>query len=505
MKERNLKRKYKSWAMKWWGITLHCMVLALIMSGAAMAHLEKNAEDVTQPTIITTNEYRVEISLLGDAQITLEYGEVFEDPGAHAMGYGTLLHTDGCLLDVKVDGFVDTQKLGVYTITYSATFEGEQGKVSRTVTVVDTQAPKIELVSDPDGYTVPGEEYIEEGFSAVDNCDGDLTDRVERRQEKDKVIYFVTDSSGNSTQVERKIRYYDPIGPELTLVGEKNICIQAGVKWNEPGYEASDNLDGDLTSAVRIQGKVNGYSAGTYVLTYEVTDSYGNKASEQRTVTVEAVARPEVVVPDGKVIYLTFDDGPSDYTQKLLEVLKKYEVKATFFVVNTSRMDLLDDIAADGHALGIHSKTHRYNMIYANEDAFFEDLYAMQDLIQQHTGIKTMLMRFPGGSSNGVSLRYNQGIMTRLVKAVQDQGFRYFDWNISSRDAEGATTKEEVVESVINSIQKNKSSYSVVLQHDIAEFSVDAVEEIILWGLENGYTFLPLAMDSPICHHNVKN
>lgn len=505
------KRKRRFAAVKRWGIPLCCAVLVLIIVFVAMAIFQEVTSVTPQPSVeapsaeATIDKKWVEIELVGDAQITLEYGDVYEDPGALAMGYGTLIPSSGCTLYVRVHGTVNTQKLGVYTITYSASFGGEYGEVTRTVTVVDTQAPKIELVSDPEGYVIPGEKYIEEGFRAIDNYDGDLTERVERKQEKNKVIYTVTDSSGNSTRVERKIRYYDPVGPELTLLGEKDIRRQAGFKWTEPGYYASDNLDGDLTSVVTIEGKVDGYSAGTYVLSYEVTDSYGNKARDQRTVIVEAVARPDVIVPEGKVIYLTFDDGPSDYTQKLLEVLKKYEVKASFFVVKTSRMDLLDDIVMDGHSIGIHSKSHRYEKIYANEDAYFEDLYTIQDLVAQYTGIKTMLMRFPGGSSNQVSMQYNDGIMTRLTKAVQDQGFQYFDWNVSPGDADTVETKEEVVENVIKGIQSNKKSYSVVLQHDIKDYSVDAVEKIIIWGLENGYTFLPLDMTSPTCHHYVKN
>lgn len=511
MTERYPNKKRKTTALKWWGLPLCCVMSVLFAGCFTMPPLEETESTLVQPTVETTsmetvvNENRVEINLLGDAQITLEYGEAFEDPGVQAMGYGTLINIDGCSLDVEVKGTVNDRELGVYTITYSATYEGEYGEVTRTVTVVDTQAPKIELVSDPDGYIIPGEVYIEEGFRAIDNYDGDISDRVERRQEKNKVTYCITDSSGNSTQVVRKIRYYDPVGPKLTLLGEKTTCIQAGGKWVEPGYQASDNLDGDLTSMVQVEGTVNGYSAGTYVVTYEVTDSYGNKARDQRVVIVEAVARPETVIPEGKVVYLTFDDGPSDYTQKLLEVLKKYEVQATFFVVKTARVDLLDDIAAGGHALGVHSKNHRYDKIYANEDAFFNDLYAMQDLIFQHTGIKTMLMRFPGGSSNHVSVQYNEGIMTRLTKAVQDQGFQYFDWNVSAKDAESVLTKEEVVKNVIDGIQANRNSYSVVLQHDIRDFSVEAVEEIIVWCLDNGYSFHPLEMTSPTCHHFVKN
>ena len=194
--------------------------------------------------------------------------------------------------------------------------------------------------------------------------------------------------------------------------------------------------------------------------------------------------------------------GSAYYTQQLLEVLDKYDVKATFFVVDTGYDGMMKRIVEGGHSIGIHSVTHDYEEIYASPEAYFADLYGMQDIIYKNTGIRTHLLRFPGGSSNTIS-SFNKGIMTTLTQAVQDAGFRYFDWNVDSNDAGGARKTETVVENVTKGITRQRMS--VVLQHDIHDFSVEAVEDIILWGLKRGYTFLPLEMDSPVFCHGVNN
>lgn len=478
---------------KWPVVLIGAIVLCLIIIGVAVFGW------------LSHNEYQVEITLNGEAQIVLEYGEEFTDPGAEAVGYGTVLQKEPVTLQVVVEGEVDAEKLGTYTVTYRAAFEGTEKSVSRTVTVVDSVSPQIILIADPENFTLPGQAYQEEGFTASDNYDGDLTDKVERTVEGDTIVYSVEDSSGNRTEIRRTIVYRDPEGPVLTLKGEQQITIIAGTPWREPGYVAADNVDGDLTAKVTVSGQVQNHIAGTYELTYTVTDSYGNTTTTKRVVVVTAIRQPDVVQPGGKVIYLTFDDGPANHTERLLSILNKYNVKATFFVCKTHRLDLLDDIANQGHSIGIHSVTHRYEKIYSSEDVFFEELYAMQDIIYQHTGVKTTLMRFPGGSSNRTSIKYNAGIMTRLTKAVLSQGFQYFDWNVLSGDAGETESTAQVVKNVIDGIKNNKKDFSIVLQHDPEGFTVDAVEQIILWGLNNGYTFLPLKPDSPICHHKVVN
>lgn len=189
----------------------------------------------------------------------------------------------------------------------------------------------------------------------------------------------------------------------------------------------------------------------------------------------------------------------------MLDILDKYNVKVTFFVtnVNSGYENMIAKEAAAGHTVAIHSASHDYKKIYSSVDAYFADLNEMSDIIYAQTGQRPKLIRFPGGSSNTVSLKYCSGIMTTLTKAVTDQGYKYFDWNVSSGDAGGTTSTEEVYQNVVNGMKGH--NVSVVLQHDIKGFSVNAVERIIQWGLANGYTFLPLTTSTEDVHHGVNN
>ncbi|MBQ7936089.1 MAG: polysaccharide deacetylase family protein [Clostridia bacterium] len=411
-----------------WGIIAVAALLVLIGLGVGL---------------FFANGFRVDVELKGEQTLTLEVGSAYTDEGADAYLRGKLFMKEGEAFAPAVENTVDPQKLGTYTVTYTARKWKKIGSATRTVTVVDTQVPT------------------------------------------------------------------------LTLAGEGEISLTRGNAYNEPGFTAADNYDGDLTAKVVVTGEVDTSKSGTYTLTYNVQDSSGNAApAATRTVKVKApaVVRPVVsipetgtVVPGNKTIYLTFDDGPGPYTAKLLDVLKKYNVKATFFVVDTGSgyYPLLTRMANEGHSIGIHSTSHHYKTIYASEEAFFNDLYNMQNIIKTHTGITTMLTRFPGGSSNTVS-QFNPGIMSRLAVSLTEKGFRYFDWNVSSGDAGEATSTAQVVRNIKNGINSN-GKYSIVLQHDIKNFSVNAVEEIIQWGLANGYTFAPLDMTSPTCHHGINN
>ena len=178
-------------------------------------------------------------------------------------------------------------------------------------------------------------------------------------------------------------------------------------------------------------------------------------------------------------------------------------MKVTFFVTSSSYPQFLARAAEEGHTVAIHTNTHNYSQIYASDDAFMADLEAIQTTIFEQTGQKSMLTRFPGGSSNTISSIYNKGIMTRLTKKLEELGYQYFDWNVDSNDAGGAKTADEVFKNVTEGVANRQNS--VVLQHDTKGFSVDAVEQIIAWGLCNGYTFAPLTADSPTCHHGVQN
>ena len=227
-------------------------------------------------------------------------------------------------------------------------------------------------------------------------------------------------------------------------------------------------------------------------------------------ITEAPTAPPETVPPTeaptaapDPVIYLTFDDGPGSQTPRLLEILAKYNAKATFFVVDTAYASVITQIAEAGHTLAMHTATHEFSKVYASEENYFADLYKIQSVIEQYSGQKPNLLRFPGGGGNTISKKYNEGIMTRLTQLVEEKGFVYFDWSVDSNDAGGAKTAEEVARNVIEGCTGRRTP--VVLLHDIHTYTVDAIEEILIWGLENGYTFQGLTADSPTFHHRLNN
>ena len=515
--------------------------------------------------------WKVTVVPRGEADMQVAYQEPYTDAGADAWLIG--LHFIKISVPVEnKQALIETDTLTTYTIHYTAQVLGFRGEATRTVHVIDDTPPEITLKSDPDAYTLPGHAYEEEGYTATDNydsdltdqvtsvekngvvyysvtdssgntataerkivyddrtapvitlsgdnplnvekgtevqepgytaiddCDGDITDQVTVTQGEDVIDYTATDAHGNTATVQRSLVYVDTTPPVITLSGNSEMTIQSGENFTDPGYTAQDTGDGDVTASVTTEGGVDPGTPGDYTITYSVTDSAGNTGTVQRLVHVKQP--PEN--PGDKVVYLTFDDGPGPYTQQLLDVLAKYNVKATFFVTNSNSkyQDMIAKEYAAGHAIGIHTYCHDYNKIYASEDAYFEDLEAMQEVIVAQTGESTSIIRFPGGSSNTVS-NITPGLMTTLTQEVQNRGYQYFDWNVSSGDAGETTDTQQVVDNVISGIQKH--NVSVVLQHDIKQFSVNAVEQIIQWGLDNGYTFLPLNYNSPPAHHHINN
>lgn len=229
---------------------------------------------------------------------------------------------------------------------------------------------------------------------------------------------------------------------------------------------------------------------------------------KQKTEDQTKNSAPVIATPNGKkTVYLTFDDGPGNYTTQLLNVLKKYNVKATFFVTCKGSDDLIKREYDEGHTVALHTCSHNYADVYSSDDAYFNDLQKVSDRVKRITGVETKLVRFPGGSSNTVSAKYSKGIMSRLSNALSERGFVYFDWNVSSGDAGGgATSSGMVYNNVIDGINKKAAGSSiVVLQHDVKSYSVNAVESIIQYGLKNGYTFLALNMSSPTMHQHINN
>lgn len=361
--------------------------------------------------------------------------------------------------------------------------------------------PELKLLGKKEINLSLNEKYTDPGYKIVpnnkkykvvidNNIDENKTGSYEVKyslQVKNKIINKV-----------RKVNVIDNISPEITLKGSDNIKLYESSDYEEPGFIAFDNYDGDITKNVIVQNDIK-EEIGDYKITYIVEDSSGNKTMVTRNVKILDKKK------NIGTIYLTFDDGPSNNTSKILDILKQEDIKATFFLVNfnSSYNPVVKRIYDEGHSIGIHSYTHNYKLIYSSVSAYFDDLNKMNDKIKTITGSDTKLLRFPGGSSNTIS-SFNKGIMTTLVKEVTNAGYHYFDWNVDSSDAWSARNSNDVYNNVINNLKKGTN---IVLMHDLSsnEKTVNVLEKIIKYAKEKGYTFANITMNTKEIHHGINN
>lgn len=438
------------------------------------------------------------ISLLGDKEITINYNEKYVEPG-----YKASFAFKDITKKIKTNNKINKNKIGKYTITYYLKYKFITIKKIRTINIIDNIDPFIKIDSDiiricPNTTEIPNINY-----EATDEYDGDITNNVVKEIKDDKIYLSVKDKSNNLYKTEIKIVKVDEEKPQITLKGNTTIYQNIGINYNEPGYTATDNCDGDITDKVTVSGEVK-TSAGIYKLTYSVTDNSGNKTEVIRTVVVRSASLYNNGTIGAGTIYLTFDDGPNEGTTNvILDILKEEGVKATFFVTCNGPDYLIKRIANEGHTIALHTATHNYSYVYSSVDNYFEDLNRVSNRVKNLTGIESKIIRFPGGSSNTVSRNYQRGIMTTLTSMVLDRGYRYYDWNVDSNDAGGANTKSQVYNNVVNALSYNRAN--MVLMHDVKYPTRDALRDIIRYGKNNGFRFEKITMDTYMVRHGVNN
>lgn len=238
----------------------------------------------------------------------------------------------------------------------------------------------------------------------------------------------------------------------------------------------------------------------------EVTNSYSNESSD--TLNNEIIQKEEIQKKQS-IICLTFDDGPSNLTSGYLDVLAKKGVKATFFIVDYEIGSDMEKIIQreynDGHTIGLHGTSHDYSIIYSSLDSLVKNFTTLQEKVYTSTGFYSNIIRFPGGSSNTVSKKYCSSIMSEAAKYLTNSNFIYFDWNVDSKDAGGAYTSYEIYQNVVKTLVPGRTN--VVLMHDSStkKNTLDALEQIIDYGLENGYTFQNLTETTQKIKHGIKN
>ncbi len=260
----------------------------------------------------------------------------------------------------------------------------------------------------------------------------------------------------------------------ITLLCIKVVSLQKQIDFLTGDYDYSENVD----------AAVNGADSGLKLV---------NQTDED----IDNLAGTEDVLK----VYLTFDDGPSENTNEILDILDDYGVKATFFVVGKPEEEykgIYQRIVNEGHTIGMHSYSHKYSEIYSSLDAFKNDFEQIQNLIYDTTGVESVYYRFPGGSSNKVS----NIDMSQYIQYVNDQGVKYFDWNVSSGDATSlAYTPDDLVENVMNDVVKYKTS--VVLMHDTEakDATVQALPKLIEELQKAGALILPIDGETTVIQH----
>lgn len=437
------------------------------------------------------------IILKGNKEVTIVYNQEYKENGYKAR----LLFKD-ITNNIKIDSNLNNKKIGKYKIKYYLKYGIIKFNKIRIVNVIDNILP--EIITDGDIIQVcPNEEITDYKYQAIDEYDGDITDKVIVNKFDDKFILMVSDKSNNKAIKEVKIDREDKTPPEIKLKGNETIYLGVGANYIEPGYTANDNCSGDITDKVTVSGNVAS-SAGTYKLTYSVSDEYDNKTEVTRTIIVKNFNLYNSGSINNGTIYLTFDDGPNEGTTNvILDVLKEQGVKATFFVTCNGPDYLIKRIYDEGHTVALHTATHDYSYVYSSVDNYFNDLNRVSERVKNITGFESKIIRFPGGSSNTVSRRYQNGIMTTLTSMVLDKGYRYFDWNVDAMDASTARSSTDVYYNVINHLSMNRAN--VVLMHDTKGITRDALRNIIKTAKSQGYTFNKIDMDTYMVRHGVNN
>ncbi len=211
--------------------------------------------------------------------------------------------------------------------------------------------------------------------------------------------------------------------------------------------------------------------------------------NEERLLIRDYISVSSNQIKEEKIAYLTFDDGPSQVTEEVLDILKENDIKATFFVIGQQiteeRVPLLRRMVEEGHIIGIHTYTHDAKTIYSSADAYIDDAMRTAERIYQVTSIKPKYYRFPWGSVN----MYLKGIFDTVTRKMEEQGYVYYDWNVSGEDSVGHPTKESILKNVTKDYVRFKEP--IILLHDSAinEVTVRALPEVIARLKKDNYRF----------------
>ncbi|MBD5087505.1 MAG: polysaccharide deacetylase [Clostridiales bacterium] len=231
----------------------------------------------------------------------------------------------------------------------------------------------------------------------------------------------------------------------------------------------------------------------------QIQKEVGNKKKPEEITTGTTLENEEKKKEQSKkVAYLTFDDGPSKVTERILDVLEVYDIPATFFLIGCNiteeRVPVIERMIENKNAIGIHTYCHKAKEIYSSTQSYLEDLEKTKERIYEVTGKEVFMIRFPWGSANN----YLKKIEDSLLPTLEEKGYYYCDWNVSAEDSIGKPTRYSILQNVKKDF--NRYDNPIVLMHDSATSSLTAemLPDIIVMLKEAGYQFDTLDhMDKP--------
>lgn len=408
--------------------------------------------------------------------------------------------------EIKIDNQVDNSQLGQYKIVYSY----HQKVFTLIVYVDDMLPPQFETQN----KTILKDETIS-AKELVKNIRDDSKTEVYFQQNYTfhevktyKVVVVVEDSYGNKSEKSAyvQVQAKDEQPPVVSGLTPITLLIGDEIDLKKDVIVKDDHDDSPVLTI--DDSKLNIRKIGEYEVYYHVKDQSGNEDTFIRKIEVLSQYDNREALNDGKkTCYLTFDDGPSSNTKEILEILDQYHIKATFFVTGTSPKDFhyIKEAYQKGHTIGLHTYSHDYEYIYSSLKNYISDLNKIKDVVYQQIGKNVNFIRFPGGSSNLVSKKYNDGIMTRLTKKVIDLGYQYYDWTSINGDGEGIKTVDGLKKKAIEEIGNREDIMFLMHDSGTQENTVKALPDILDYLIEQGYVFQVLDETSPTFHHHVQN
>lgn len=474
-KHRRLTRKGK--------ITIAALVLCTIIAGSTIFYFK------TRPLIVFYHR-----------AINVEINTAF-DPYAQIKKI-----RQGKMDEVQADtSQIDLKKLG----QYQALYHYHDHTYTLKIKVVDTTPPIFETQPGETDCGVP----VDPTTLIKNVQDATKTSaRLKKKYHFDKegemeVTVVVSDESGNESEQNVKVKVLPKDTEAPVITAEKVITLQQGATFNPlESVEIKDNQDPHPAMEM-IKNEVDTSKLGSYEVVINGKDRSGNESTFKQTIQiVEKISIGSEKSNGHNIVYLTFDDGPSYNTPKILDILDHYQIKATFFVTGNSP-DYNDNILRayqSGHTIGLHTYSHDYEKIYQSKTAYFKDLNQIGQMVEEIIGFRPHYIRFPGGSSNTVSKNYQKNIMTELSQDVIDRGYQYYDWNVTSSDADGNNID---VDEIISSSTIYDSGNLIILMHDGRgkDTTVEALPQIIEYYQNLGFRFSAITDESYTCHHHINN